>query len=90
MPFKPGQSGNPTGRKKSNPEFLKALKKLVPRALEIMQHQMEHALYASDRIKAATWILERAEGKAIQALELSGKDGASITPVIEIVARNKN
>lgn len=60
MPFKPGQSGNPSGRPKVDPEVRTLCEKFTPDAIrtlaEIMQNKQAQA---SARVTAATAILKK-------------------------------
>lgn len=74
MPFKKGQSGNPSGRKKEDPE-LKALAKEY--AVEVFDRLLFWLRSDNGKasIAAAGIILDRAYGKAAQPLEgdITGK-----------------
>jgi len=61
-----GQSGNPRGRPKSNPEFVKACQKSADMALRVLQTIAEHGETEAARVSAAREILDRAYGKPIQ------------------------
>jgi hypothetical protein len=69
--FKPGQSGNPAGRKKL-PEDIKALAKaFAPEAFGIIieiARDPDHA----QRFQAAKEACDRAWGKATQAIDMQG------------------
>lgn len=85
--FQKGKSGNPGGRPKSDSEFREACREKSLTALEVVENIMHSAKYASDRLKAATWIMEQAYGKAPQPMELSGKDGEQFKPIINITIK---
>ena len=76
-PFKPGQSGNPSGRPKIPDDIKKILKLQAPNALQKLLTLMESD---DERIAlvAANSILDRAWGKPVQANEHSGPDGEPI------------
>lgn len=86
IPFKPGQSGNPSGRPKTKPltdAYKKVLAKLVPGDKEgrtyadlIAEQTVKQAIKGN--IRAAQEVTDRCEGKAMQGIELTGRDG---TPV---------
>ena len=79
VPFKPGQSGNPNGRPKEPKEFKELAKARSLDALKVVIDIMNnYEAKHSDRIKAAEMIIDRAYGKAIQATEISGPEGAPI------------
>lgn len=70
--FQKGQSGNPGGRPKEDPEIKQLALKLCPRAIarlgEIMESANEkHAAYA------CSILLDRGAGKPAQAVDLSGQ-----------------
>lgn len=79
MPYKPGESGNPSGRtkkfvKKYN-KFAGRCRTLSPRALKVLEEQLE-----SDdeklRFLAAKEILDRAWGRPMQAVMLADETTA--------------
>lgn len=71
MTFVKGQSGNPTGRPKQDPEIRDLARAKTPQAFKVIID-----LLASDdeaiRLSAAKDIIDRAYGKAAQALDISG------------------
>lgn len=81
MVFKPGQSGNPGGRPKSDSEFLKLVREAAPNALKRMQEIASDKKHF-DNFNAVKWILERAHGKPSQSLEVSGDGGGPLVAVI--------
>jgi len=84
MTFVKGKSGNPNGRRveKLSDEICK---KYGPKAIEVLA-EILHDTNADIRYRldAAKYLADRAYGKAAQAVELSGKDGAPIVPIINI------
>lgn len=76
MPFKKGQSGNPSGRPKEDPEVKALARKYSKEAIECLRKWMR----SNDRaaIRAAQAILDRAWGRPAQEVEVSGKSGAPI------------
>lgn len=82
--FKPGQSGNPNGRAKIPEEFKELAKKhsiaALKKTIEIMTSaEASH----KDQLTASNMIMDRAWGKAMQGMELSGPDGNAITITLE-------
>lgn len=78
--FQKGQSGNPGGRPKMDPKFVAACTKAAPKALEYLIKVLENPLSQdSDRIKAATVIIDRAYGKPAQSVDLNSDILESIT-----------
>ena len=77
MPFKPGQSGNPSGRKKVNGDIIALAKKYTVEAIKtlIAVMQDENAPAAS-RVTASNAILDRAYGKPAQSI--TGPEGGPI------------
>lgn len=76
--FKPGQSGNPTGRPKSTP-ITDALRKALanPKQAEaFVKGILKEARKGNSKAFAA--VADRLEGKPAQSHELTGKDGRGI------------
>lgn len=77
--FKPGESGNPGGRKAQPPgvtkEFRDATPKCVQRLVKIVTYGKD-----GDAIRAADIILNRAWGAPTQRQEVTGADGAPLIP----------
>lgn len=75
--FTKGQSGNPGGRPKEDPELKDLARVASPEAFDRLVHWMR-----SDNPKASfaasVAILDRAYGKPVQTTEITGKDGGPI------------
>ena len=87
--WKPGQSGNPGGRRKLTPqefELRKACEDLTPEALKTIVYLMLNADKDSVRLAAATLIVERAHGKSVEHKEIrSGPlDDATTAELLEM------
>lgn len=88
--FKPGKSGNPSGRAKKTAEQITLetmCKAKTPDALDTIVEIMQRGENERNRLAAAQYIIDRAHGKAPQALELSGRDGGAIDHTITFVRR---
>lgn len=73
--FKPGQSGNPNGRPKIPDDVKQMFREATPRACEVLcQIINDESARDSDRIKAAEVIMDRAWGKAVQAVDVDAKN----------------
>jgi hypothetical protein len=74
-PFKPGQSGNPSGRPKKTPEeldLIAACKEKTPQALSVIENVMVSGEQEKNRLIAAQYIIDRAYGKATQNVQADG------------------
>ena len=70
--FKPGKTGNPGGRPKKTPEefeLIAACKSKTPSALAVMVRIMESGANERNQLAAATAIIERAYGRAVQVID---------------------
>jgi hypothetical protein len=70
-PFAPGQSGNPAGRPKADPEVTAILRAAAPdaaRALVEIANDPEHP----DRLRACVALLDRVLGKPTERHEVQG------------------
>ena len=81
--FVKGVSGNPGGRPKGNPEVKEILKAASPEAARVLVSLL-HSEKDSIRLTAAQDILDRTEGKAIQAQSVNMEVGV---PSVEMQVR---
>lgn len=65
--FKPGQSGNPGGRKPVPPDIKEAFRALTPKAVEVLGNILLSGR-PQEQLKASEIILDRAYGKATQPI----------------------
>ena len=77
MTFVKGKSGNPGGRPKVDPAFKKAVQKLTPKALKVLEKWMD-SVDAAAAVRAANIIIEHAHGKPVQAMEVGDPDGNAL------------
>jgi hypothetical protein len=69
-PFKPGQSGNPTGMSKNAAKVIKTAEDHVADAIEVLAKALKDK-DSKVRIAAANAILDRGMGKPKQSIEMS-------------------
>ncbi len=75
MPFEPGKSGNPGGRKKGENPLTDLARAHCEEAMLGIIALSKNAKDDKIKLRAKEIIIERAWGKAVQAMELSGADG---------------
>jgi hypothetical protein len=78
-PFRPGQSGNPGGRPKTNAELVEAARELTPMALHVWEKAMTDFLQghgdAAQALKAAGDSMARAWGRPPEKVALQAVVG---------------
>jgi Family of unknown function (DUF5681) len=80
--FRPGQSGNPTGRGRATLELRDVARTYTEEAVRTLVTIMRSDRSpAAARVAAAQAVLDRAWGRAVQALEHSGPEGSALLPV---------
>jgi hypothetical protein len=77
--WKPGQSGNPAGRPKEDPELVEACKTHTKAAIKTLVYWMNQRKDGKAAIQAARELLDRAYGKPAQAIV--GPDGSDAVRV---------
>ena len=77
MAFKKGQSGNPGGRPKEDPEVKELARAYSVEAIERLAKWMK-CDDPNASVKACLALLDRAWGKPVQPTEHTGKDGGPI------------
>lgn len=86
--FKKGQTGNPGGKPKVDVGLKEAAKSHTMRALETLVDIMENGKRDSDRLAAASIILDRGHGKATQHVDVSG-DNSSLVDLLIAIGQGK-
>ena len=76
-PFKPGQSGNPSGRPKVEGFIRELAQRHGPEALQTLVELLRSGKEPI-RLGAAEALLNRGYGRPAQAVELAGPDGGSL------------
>ena len=74
MPFEKGQSGNPGGRPKTDRDFVSLARARCEEALNVLTDIMKDPkASAPARVAAASILLDRGYGKAVQQLKHEGE-----------------
>lgn len=84
--FKPGQSGNPSGRPKGHNEFRDELRKLSPKVVKRLKTLVSHR-DPSIALQAMKLCIEHAWGRPAQQIEVKGAVGAHLDG--ELVIRRR-
>jgi hypothetical protein len=71
MPFKPGKSGNPSGRPRMPEELKRSFQEAAPKALRTLIAILdgENGAKPSDQVRAAEVLMNRGYGMPVQAVE---------------------
>jgi hypothetical protein len=80
--FESGKSGNPSGRPKRTEEeldLIAACKVKAPHALEVIDRLMTTAKSDAVQLNAATFVIERAYGKAVQQADVKHSGSVGVT-----------
>ena len=77
--FKPGQSGNPGGRPKGVIEVQELARTNAPDAIAALVRVMKDGASESARVAAATALLDRGYGKALQSVSVKDETFANLT-----------
>jgi hypothetical protein len=79
--FRPGQSGNPTGRGRATLEVRDLARTYTEEAVRTLVTIMRSDRSpAAARVAAAQAVLDRGWGRPVQALEHSGPEGSALLP----------
>lgn len=86
--FKPGQSGNPSGRKKQDPAVKEMLKAACPDAVQLLVDTMNDDRAKPElRVQCANTIIERVMGKAVQPIAADVHTEVQPPTLTEMMAR---
>jgi hypothetical protein len=83
MQFQKGQSGNPGGRRKADPELRAIAQQYTEEAVDVAVKVMRNSKAAdSSRLKAVEILLDRGHGRPVQAIDATHRvitDPAELT-----------
>lgn len=92
--FKPGQSGNPSGRPKKTPEqldALEAIRALAPQAPAVLMDVMNNpSAPPAARLKAVEMILDRTYGKPDMAVKVEDPKSDVLRDIRDVVNKIKD
>lgn len=88
MTFRKGQTGNAGGRPKEAAEVKAYAQKFTIEAIDELVKLMRKSKDPKTRKAAADSILDRAIGKPVQGVEVTGKNGGSIAIIREYDPKN--
>jgi hypothetical protein len=77
--FQPGQSGNPGGRPKGVLEVQELARSNAPDAIAALVRVMKDGASESARVAAATVLLDRGYGKALQSVSVKDETFSNLT-----------
>lgn len=78
-PFRPGQSGNPSGRPKMSEDVREMLKAATPKAVKLLVSVMDDdGQKTALRMDAAKTIIERVYGKPLQPIDSTISGGLDV------------
>ena len=79
-PFKPGQSGNPSGRPKGAAGFAERIRQATKEGQDLMAWALAIAgnPKAKDRMAAIKWLGDRGWGTAPQEITITGPEGGPV------------
>ena len=86
--FKPGQSGNPGGRKRTDPAVKEMLKAACPSAVQLLINTMDDEDVKIElRVQCANTIIDRVMGKAVQPIAADVHAEVQPPTLTEMMAR---
>lgn len=86
MPWKPGESGNPSGRPRDTVRVGELARSYAVEAIDTLVAIMRHSPETRDQLSAAQALLDRGYGKPMQAVEHSGPEGSAIPLGLDLSA----
>ena len=81
MAFKPGQSGNPSGRPKAVQAITELAREMGPDCIKVLARIVLESEDKRTQIEAAKVLLDRGFGKAVQSIEHMGEGGGPVVIV---------
>jgi hypothetical protein len=81
--FRPGQSGNPGGRPKGERSVREIAQQHTIEAMETLVHVMRTGKN-SERVQAATALLDRGWGKPTQSVEMTGSNATLVDLLVSL------